>query len=993
MLDEGDVNVHTPISANGTVSMNEHDDNSNMTSQSSSRAVGSPTPTLIVASLDVTMNINSNTTSNINNISMDRANSKLVDTPLSVDLASSSSSTSSSAVSSDVGALAGSSSASSNGLHSSLCGVGGYELGGVLGVGTYGEVRLARSVLTGQRYAVKLVDLSRFNDETVQLIRREIKILSLLHHKHCIRLHEVKEQVPYQGTWCESCACSSCTGRDEEGCCSSCHHSAECHTSPSVRNVLMIVQELAAGGELYGVLAQTGALTEEVARFYFRQLISAVDHCHKHGVIHRDLKPENLVLDPYFNLKLVDFGLASIVGPSPPPSHHTNPPHLPLHHHRDPCLTVHVDPKSTVSLLHSGVGSQPYSAPEVYYAKELYGGRGYDGAAADIWSCAVILFVMLTGRPPFARPLSKTFNSQMKRCRHFVSLMKGTAYGGMSESAALMLSSMFKLESSERTTISQVMQSDWFNGPVPSTEQINNIMLHRANKVWATLHKQEMIDVLDIMRRNPPMLSPTPSPSTSPSSSPSPSPQPFPTSSPSDKLDPHHSIKPTTLSSSAATPTRNSVSYGLCGTAFMSPGTSPFCASVTNLLPISPSLTSANDSPSISCPTSPAFLNHHNHSPAPMHVFTSFNPPHPHDLSLSPNTTLSQPHAHVHTEVAHAMHAAEPQNIMMMMMMNNNANLSNAANANTDGNNGRNNNSSGSNASSNSNSPFIGGISDFSMLSLADQHTSDNHPVTRNHHLVADDHHHDHDDDDDDDETKLMPLNLTREPFLHIRTRQRHRLPATKSAPSASSAVASSSSSSSPSTSRRQKCVVVSCRSVVQLLSCLQTTLTNYRFSCSVSSNHSDSSHSHSHSRNSNRLDNKDDDMQHFFIQTDGIVLPSCSSSSSSSRSSRDDNDCNKCDDDDDINSNDSKHKRKNGGEDDGKLKMGVRLEKMERPQAQNKTKHKSQANHNQTLDRRQKTWKLVLTKQHGSDAAFGLMCKRIARAATACSMPSVAEK
>lgn len=122
-------------------------------------------------------------------------------------------------------------------------------------------------------------------------------------------------------------------------------------------------------------------------------LLAGLEYLHDQGIVHRDLKPENLVLDAHFQLKIVDFGLAART-------------------HEIDRMPDARQPQPRV--LHSGVGSLPYSAPEVcrfvvalrlaadtlaqvYYSKELYQSRGYNGAAADVWSCAVILFVMLTG--------------------------------------------------------------------------------------------------------------------------------------------------------------------------------------------------------------------------------------------------------------------------------------------------------------------------------------------------------------------------------------------------------------------------------------------------------------------------------------------------------------------------------------------------------------------------------------------------------------------
>ncbi|XP_076956557.1 CBL-interacting protein kinase 18-like [Bidens hawaiensis] len=123
--------------------------------------------------------------------------------------------------------------------------------------------------------------------------------------------------------------------------------------------------EYAKGGELFDKVAN-GKLKEETARRYFYQLISAVDFCHSRGVYHRDLKPENLLLDENENLKVSDFGLSALA-----------------------------ESRRDDGLLHTTCGTPAYVAPEVITR------RGYDGDKADVWSCGVILFVLLAGYLPF----------------------------------------------------------------------------------------------------------------------------------------------------------------------------------------------------------------------------------------------------------------------------------------------------------------------------------------------------------------------------------------------------------------------------------------------------------------------------------------------------------------------------------------------------------------------------------------------------------------
>lgn len=55
---------------------------------------------------------------------------------------------------------------------------------------------------------------------------------------------------------------------------------------------IFIVLEFVGGGELFDKIANEGKLPEEKARFYFKQLVDGLEHCHNNGICHRDLKPE-----------------------------------------------------------------------------------------------------------------------------------------------------------------------------------------------------------------------------------------------------------------------------------------------------------------------------------------------------------------------------------------------------------------------------------------------------------------------------------------------------------------------------------------------------------------------------------------------------------------------------------------------------------------------------------------------------------------------------
>lgn len=122
--------------------------------------------------------------------------------------------------------------------------------------------------------------------------------------------------------------------------------------------------EYVEGGDLFSYIREYGALPEIHVVVIFRQIIAALLYCHRFNIHHRDLKPENILVDrETLNIKLVDFGMAAL------------------------------QPRG--QKLTTPCGSPHYAAPEVIRTTP------YDGGMADVWSCGVILYLLLTGVPPF----------------------------------------------------------------------------------------------------------------------------------------------------------------------------------------------------------------------------------------------------------------------------------------------------------------------------------------------------------------------------------------------------------------------------------------------------------------------------------------------------------------------------------------------------------------------------------------------------------------
>ncbi|XP_031400423.1 CBL-interacting serine/threonine-protein kinase 3-like isoform X2 [Punica granatum] len=192
------------------------------------------------------------------------------------------------------------------------------------------------------------------------------------------------------------------------------------HEVMGSKTKIFIVLEFVTGGELFDKIVNHGRMREDEVRRYFQQLIHAVDYCHSRGVYHRDLKPENLLLDAYGNLKISDFGLSAL------------------------SQQVRED-----GLLHTTCGTPNYVAPEVL------NDRGYDGATADLWSCGVVLFVLLAGYLPFD-------DSNLMNLYKKISAAEFTCPPWLSFGAMKLIARILDPNPMTRITIPEILEDKWF---------------------------------------------------------------------------------------------------------------------------------------------------------------------------------------------------------------------------------------------------------------------------------------------------------------------------------------------------------------------------------------------------------------------------------------------------------------------------------------------------------------------------------------------------
>ncbi|XP_009621492.1 phosphoenolpyruvate carboxylase kinase 1-like [Nicotiana tomentosiformis] len=251
-----------------------------------------------------------------------------------------------------------------------------------IGRGKFGTIYRCTSKLTGQIFACKTIQKTLLVDSTDrECLNKEPKILQLLSgNSNILQIYKVYED----------------------------------------DNYLHIVTELCSSDDLYERLSN-GLFSEKAAAIILRQLVSAINYCHKMGVAHRDIKPDNILFDSQDNLKLADFGYAEwFVG-------------------------------NERKMMKGLVGTPYYVAPEVLLGREY-------NEKVDIWSAGVMLYIMLSGVAPFCGDTTKEiFEAVLRGNLRFPTRI----FGSVSTEVKDLLRKMICKDVSRRFSAEQVLRHPW----------------------------------------------------------------------------------------------------------------------------------------------------------------------------------------------------------------------------------------------------------------------------------------------------------------------------------------------------------------------------------------------------------------------------------------------------------------------------------------------------------------------------------------------------
>ncbi|KAG0459740.1 hypothetical protein HPP92_022868 [Vanilla planifolia] len=215
------------------------------------------------------------------------------------------------------------------------------------------------------------------------------------------------------------------------------------------RQSMNLVMELCEGGELFDRIIERGHYSERAAASICREIVTVVHICHSLGVMHRDLKPENFLFlskDDDSPLKAIDFGLSAFFKPG--------------------------------DIFNDLVGSAYYVAPEVL--------RRHYGQEADIWSVGVMLYILLTGVPPFwAENEQGVFEEILKGQVDYTS----DPWPSLSTDVKELVSSMLQQDPKERPSAAEILKHPWIRIDGNASDEPIDISVIARMKLFKNTNK------------------------------------------------------------------------------------------------------------------------------------------------------------------------------------------------------------------------------------------------------------------------------------------------------------------------------------------------------------------------------------------------------------------------------------------------------------------------------------------------------------------------
>ena len=169
-----------------------------------------------------------------------------------------------------------------------------------------------------------------------------------------------------------------------------------------------------------------GAMGEDAGRFFMNQMVESIDYMHNLRCCHRDLKLENILVDKYLNLKIADFGFA--------------------------CY-------KSIENLKSYRGTMTYMAPEIKESKP------YDGTQVDLFSVAVILFIIVQGIFPFKEARKEEFFYNLLMTGQVDTYFEKVNGNGLSPDFKDLITRLFSYDGSKRYTVEELKTHPWLNAP------------------------------------------------------------------------------------------------------------------------------------------------------------------------------------------------------------------------------------------------------------------------------------------------------------------------------------------------------------------------------------------------------------------------------------------------------------------------------------------------------------------------------------------------